>query len=78
MKNFCEKCDSEIKYSMKYDAYYCELCNNWCEPKCGDAECEFCSTRPEKPSQVITSPGILTQNKECYGESIESEETKSD
>lgn len=51
---WCSKCNSEIQYSNKYDAYYCELCNEWLEPKCEDPECEFCNTRPNKPSQRIT------------------------
>lgn len=50
---WCSKCGSEIQYSNKYDAYYCELCNEWSEKKCEDPECEFCSTRPDKPSQRI-------------------------
>lgn len=51
MSNLCRKCNSERQYSNKYDAYYCELCNQWLERKCEDPECEFCSIRPDKPSQ---------------------------
>lgn len=50
---WCRTCGSEVQYSNKYDAYYCELCNVWLEKTCEDPECEFCSTRPEKPSQRI-------------------------
>lgn len=49
---FCKACDSEKKYSHKYDADYCELCNKWLEEKCNVSECDYCSHRPEKPSQV--------------------------
>jgi hypothetical protein len=49
-KNFC-KCGSERQYSNRYDAYYCELCNKWIDDKCTNPECEFCSKRPDKPSQ---------------------------
>lgn len=49
---FCSNCTSERQYSNKYDAYYCELCNIWLEEKCSDPECQYCPTRPEKPSQV--------------------------
>lgn len=45
----CEKCKEEQKYSQKYDAYYCEKCNEWQERKCSDPSCEFCVNRPEKP-----------------------------
>lgn len=51
--NFCPACNSERQYAYKYDAFYCELCNMWLEDKCTDPECEYCTTRPEKPSQVI-------------------------
>jgi len=48
-----EKCDHEMqKRSEKYDAYYCPDCDVWLENKCKDPDCEFCSRRPEKPSQV--------------------------
>ena len=50
---FCPTCSSERQYDEKHDAYYCELCNVWLEEKCTDATCKFCTTRPEKPSQVI-------------------------
>lgn len=53
-RNYCPKCDSEIQYSNKYDAFYCELCNEWLDPKCEDPKCEFCSTRPNKPSQRLS------------------------
>ena len=56
-KNFCSKCRSETKYSNKYDAYYCELCNKWLENTCSDPECTYCQTRPEKPSQMENNHG---------------------
>ncbi len=40
------------KYSEKYDAYYCEECNEWTEPKCNSDNCEFCPSRPDKPKSV--------------------------
>jgi hypothetical protein len=49
---FCPNCGSERQYNYEHDAYYCELCNIWAEPKCSNSECEFCATRPEKPSQA--------------------------
>ena len=35
--------------SKRYNAYYCPACLTWCEPKCSDAICEFCSGRPDAP-----------------------------
>ena len=50
--NFCHVCSSELQYSYKYDAYYCELCNTWLEEPCDSVDCEFCANRPSKPSQI--------------------------
>jgi hypothetical protein len=46
------RCGSERQYSAEYDAYYCELCNEWLEETCEDLECKFCQNRPEKPSMI--------------------------
>lgn len=54
---FCRKCSSEKQYNAEYDAIYCELCNEWLERTCDDPECEYCSTRPAKPSQCISNVG---------------------
>lgn len=48
----CEKCDTELELSDKYDAYYCPECNEWTESKCDDKECQFCLNRPETPKEV--------------------------
>ncbi len=55
--NFCSGCGSEVKYNNRYDAYYCELCNQWLEVKCNDPECEYCPERPNKPSQCVSDVG---------------------
>jgi NADH pyrophosphatase NudC (nudix superfamily) len=52
VNRFCPDCGGEKQYSSKVDTYYCELCNKWLEEKCTDPECHYCTTRPEKPSQV--------------------------
>lgn len=48
-------CGKERKYSYRYDAYYCESCDKWLEPRCqaGDITkpCIYCDERPEKPSE---------------------------
>ena len=41
----------------KHDAYWCPDCDVWLEEGCrarerGAGYCEFCTNRPEKPSQV--------------------------
>lgn len=43
---------TEKKYCEKHDAYYDDKKDKWLEGKCNDKNCEFCSTRPDKPSQV--------------------------
>jgi len=49
------RCGAERQYSEYYDVYYCRVCDEWLESKCGDASCEFCQNRPEKPSLVDDS-----------------------
>ena len=41
------------EYSEEYDAYYDKVTREWLEDKCDDPTCEYCSTRPEKPSQCV-------------------------
>jgi len=47
--NYCE-CKNKKSYSQEYDAYYCKSCNKWSESVCDDPDCEFCTTRPNKPA----------------------------
>lgn len=45
-------CGAASIRSEKYDAYYCPICNEWLESKCGDLAgdpCIYCKDRPEKP-----------------------------
>lgn len=49
----CDKCNAELKYSRKYDARYCPICNIWTESKCKDKECIFCPNRPETPRKNV-------------------------
>lgn len=37
------------KYNVKYDSFYCELCNQWLTQGCG---CAYCRARPEKPINI--------------------------
>lgn len=45
-------CNGKCKpsYSETYDAYYCKTCKKWLEEKCTDKNCEFCASRPYRPS----------------------------
>ena len=45
MKKLCEK----------HDAYYDDEKDIWLEEGCGQCYCEYCSKRPDKPSDCKTS-----------------------
>lgn len=45
----CKICRRVLDYNYKYDAYYCNNCNEWREDKCSDEQCQECYNRPEKP-----------------------------
>jgi hypothetical protein len=49
---FGHDCVCTKQYSEKYDTYFCGECNKWLEEKCTDPDCQYCTTRPEKPGQV--------------------------
>ena len=48
----CGECGSRLSYCEEHDAKYCIECNEWREIQCGAADCEYCNTRPELPSEV--------------------------
>lgn len=52
MSNNCPHCNEVKSYSGLYDAYYCSNCDIWLEKQCDDPYCEYCSNRPEKPSET--------------------------
>jgi hypothetical protein len=39
-------------YCDEHDAYFNPLTDTWLDSTCDDSNCEYCSTRPEKPSAV--------------------------
>jgi hypothetical protein len=43
----CKKCGTYGLRNSKYDAYYCPVCVQWIEKKCGDENCEYCKDRPD-------------------------------
>lgn len=52
MKYQCPSCNTESKYETVYDTFYCEQCDIWLESTCPIEDCSFCSSRPEKPSDI--------------------------
>lgn len=50
MKQACKH--KNCSYSEKYDAEYCEECDEWMERVCCDEDCSFCKNRPSKPSKM--------------------------
>lgn len=49
----CHSCKSKIKYSERYDSYYCSKCSRWTEAICGDRKCSYCKSRPKYPTGEI-------------------------
>ncbi len=47
----CDTCKTKKAYIRKYDSFACLKCDAWHDSKCSDVDCEFCSDRPEKPSE---------------------------
>lgn len=46
----CPLCGADRGYSEEYDSIFCLSCDKWLESSCEDPGCEFCSSRPVKPS----------------------------
>lgn len=49
-------CGVQLKYNERFDADYCEPCDEWIHPPCGSTshrDCPFeCWKRPDKPSML--------------------------
>lgn len=52
----CPFCRTVLFYNTTFDAWWCPRCDKWAEDKCGDDKCDFCSDRPDHPSQVQRRP----------------------
>lgn len=48
---------SQLKQNEKHDAYFCAECDKWIEKQCGDEGCDFCRSRPQRPSLVTGTGG---------------------
>lgn len=46
----CPVCGDILEFDPDYDARYCKQCDEWRDELCNRKRCEFCSKRPEKPS----------------------------
>ena len=47
----CQYCGGPRQYDSGRDAYWCQACNRWLEPKCGDKTCDYCTHRPKTPGE---------------------------
>lgn len=43
-------CGRELRYCFEFDAAYCPWCDGWTERSCSDAGCDYCASRPARPS----------------------------
>lgn len=48
----CKDCRTRLSYSEAHDAEFCRKCDTWKITKCSANFCEFCPSRPEKPSDL--------------------------
>lgn len=50
MANHCVCCMEPLLYNEEYDSVFCRECDAWREAACSDPLCEYCGTRPARPS----------------------------
>jgi hypothetical protein len=43
-------CTHPLQLDETYDSYFCDKCDAWMEPTCGDPLCTYCRRRPVVPS----------------------------
>lgn len=48
----CPECGEPTDYNQEFDAYFCARCDVYSEKACSDLACQFCSKRPELPSEM--------------------------
>ena len=54
-------CGTVLEYNEEYDAYFCPDCDVWTEGACKDPDCEYCRSRPSKPSEALKQQ-LLSRN----------------
>ena len=47
----CKTYGKKAELNEEFDSYYCLTCDKWLEKKCSDPKCEYCTKRPNKPSE---------------------------
>lgn len=48
----CELCGKLGDRSARWDSYACVACDVWIEKSCDNPVCNYCTSRPNRPSQV--------------------------
>ncbi|MBD5159337.1 MAG: hypothetical protein HDT23_03740 [Ruminococcus sp.] len=68
IKSVCPECKKPLLFFYTYDAICCISCDVWTEDKCSDPECEFCSKRPDTPTEAlfIESEKIIGYDRKYY------------
>lgn len=57
--SICPNCNGRnIFYYDRFDALCCLSCDTWLEKACGDPLCQYCSKRPDTPSEAFFSEEI--------------------
>jgi hypothetical protein len=59
----CSECQVEFDYDKGVDSYFCKICDTWNEDQCNDPECNFCVTRPARPSDRNKKNNDLEEKK---------------
>lgn len=59
-------CWKPIEFCEIWDTYYCPECHEWCESKCPDPHCDFCTDRPKK-----YDPEDCEFNKDWIGDGLQ-------
>lgn len=50
LEGYCHICLEALSYHHTHDAEYCASCDEWRGMACDDPACNYCITRPERPS----------------------------
>jgi len=56
----CEVCNNQVHLNIKFDAEYCDPCDEWKAKKCKDETCRYCRDRPKRPSMDKKKADIRT------------------
>ncbi|MCK5021020.1 MAG: hypothetical protein KAS32_28675 [Candidatus Peribacteraceae bacterium] len=61
----CDEHKYPTHYNEDHDTYYCPECDVWLETTCDDPDCEYCATRPSKPSEAKGWLVLKCKNPRC-------------